>query len=301
MAETLKSLSDEMAHAVEIASRSTLRIEGRRRMPATGIVWSADGVIVTAQHVVEKEENITIGLPDGSTAVASLVGRDPTTDLAVLRATDTKLQPAAWLEAGQVKVGHLVLALGRPGDSMQAALGVINTISEGWSTPAGGQIDQFLRADVVMYPGFSGGPLVGADGKFIGLNTSALLRGSGISIPVGTLRRVIEALLAHGHIRRGYLGISTQPVRLSEGISKETGQDTGLLIISVEKNSPAETGGLLVGDTLISIGKDAIKHPEDLFAALSGDRAGSSVPIKIVRGGKIQTETVTVGERSERG
>ena len=164
MADVLQGLSDDLAGAVETAGQSIVRVEGRRRQSGSGIVWSADGLIVTAHHVVERDENITVGLPDGKTVSASLAGRDPTTDIAILKAETSGLTPANWLDIGSVKVGHLVLALGRPEAAVQATLGVISALDKEWRTHAGGRIDSYVQTDVVMYPGFSGGPLVSAGG-----------------------------------------------------------------------------------------------------------------------------------------
>ncbi|MBE0690757.1 MAG: trypsin-like peptidase domain-containing protein, partial [Anaerolineae bacterium] len=250
MADVLQNLSNDLAAAVETAAQSIVRVEGRRRQPASGIVWAADGLIVTAHHVVERDENIKVGLPDGSKVAAALVGRDPTTDIAVLRVQASDLTPANWAEAGNMRVGHLVVAAGRPDDSVQATLGILSSLDSGWRTVAGGLIDSYVQTDVVMYPGFSGGPLVSAAGPFLGMNSSALLRGVSVTIPAATLRRVVETLLAHGKVKRGFLGVSAQPVRLPSAIAESAGQETGLLLAVVEPGSPAEAASLMLGDTL---------------------------------------------------
>ena len=213
MSDLLKQLSDGLADAVATAGRGIVRVEGRRRLAASGIAWSADGLIITAHHVVQRDDNVTIGLPGGDTAAADVVGRDPTTDLAVLR-TNASLTPPTWVEPDQVRVGHLVLAVGRPQADLQSTLGVISALGGAWQTGAGGKVDSYLQTDVVMYPGFSGGALVGIDGGVMGLNSSALARGVSISLPAPTLRRVASALLEHGRVRRGYLGIGVQTARL---------------------------------------------------------------------------------------
>ena len=181
--------------------------------------------------------------------------------------------------------------------SMQAALGVVSALGESWRTPAGGLIDRYVQTDMVMYPGFSGGPLVNMTGQVLGLNTSALLRGQSLTVPLATLRRVTEMLLAHGRIRRGYLGVSTQPVRLPVVLAERLGQETGLLLITVESNSPAEQGGLLLGDTLVALDGAAIRHPDDLLSCLSTERIGTTVLIRIVRGGQVQEQSLVLGER----
>lgn len=298
MADTLSKLSNELASSVEAAGPGVVRVEARPRLPASGIVWSAEGVIVTAHHVVERDDNIRVGLADGETVAATLVGRDPTTDLAVLRIQAQDLTPPSWSEADALRVGHLVLALGRPGRTVLATLGIVSALGENWRTPTGGRLDHYLQPDVAMYPGFSGGPLMDAEGNFVGLNTTALRRGSPVTITASTLRRVVETLLAHGRVQRGYLGVAVQPARLPEPLVEQTGQETGLLVVSVESASPGEKSGLFLGDTLISIDGQPLRYPDDLVSQLSGERIGTEAAIRLVRGGQIQEISVAIGERS---
>ena len=298
MADTLLKLSNELASTVEAAGPGVVRVEARPRLPASGIIWSAEGIIVTAHHVVERDDNIRIGLASGETVEATLVGRDPTTDLAVLRAQTNGLTPPAWAGVDALKVGHLVLALGRPGRTVLATLGIVSALGESWRTPTGGRLDHYLQPDVAMYPGFSGGPLMDVEGNFVGLNTTALRRGSPVSITVSTLRRVVETLLAHGKVQRGYLGVAVQPARLPETLVSQTGQETGLLVVSVESASPGEQGGLFLGDTLLSVDGQPLRYPDDLLAQLTSERIGTSVPIRLVRGGQVQEISITIGERS---
>jgi S1-C subfamily serine protease len=177
-------------------------------------------------------------------------------------------------------------------------LGVVSAYGEAWRTSAGGKIDRYLQTDVVMYPGFSGGPLVDASGQFIGLNTSALMRGVSMTIPATTLKSVVETLLTKGHISRGYLGVGAQPARLPESLAKQLNQETGLLVVSVEPGGPADKAGLMLGDVIVGVGSDPVRHLDDLLAALSGDRVGASVAVKIVRGGQTKEMQATVGERN---
>ena len=296
MTGTLASLSDSLAEAVASAGPSVVRVEGRRRLPASGIVWSADGVIVTAHHVLERDD-ITIGLPDNDTATATLVGRDPTTDVAVLRIEAKGLTTPTWADLNALRVGHLALALGRPGQSVRATLGIASAVGKSWRTPGGGQVDTFLQTDAAMYPGFSGGPLVDASGHFLGLNTTALLRGINVAVPQTTLRRVVESLLAHGRVRRGYLGVGAQSARLPETLANEIKQETGLLLVSIETGSPAEQYGLLMGDTVVSLDGEPVRQLDDLLTLLGSERLGKTVPVRVIRGGQIQEITVTVGEK----
>ncbi len=294
---TLTAFSDGLAAAVETAGQSIVRVDARDRMPATGIVWSADGLIVTAHHVVQRDEDISVGLPDGSSVAATLIGRDPSTDIALLRAESASLTPATWVDAADLKVGNLALALGRPGRTVQATLGVVSALGDTWRTGAGGTIDRYLQTDVVMYPGFSGGPLVDVTGRVVGLNSSALARGVSVALPAETVRRIAETLLAHGKVRRGYLGVSTQRVRLPANLAEQLGQETGLLIGAVVPDSPAEKAGLFLGDTIVAVAGEPVRHHDDLLAKLSGDRVGQSVPINIVRGGQVIEVPVLIEDR----
>lgn len=298
MPNTLMNVSSQMADTADTAGRSVVRVDARRRMPASGIIWNAEGVIVTAHHVVRRDEDITVGLADGRTVAAALVGRDPTTDLAVLRIQADGLPPLP-PAADRPRVGELVLALARPGRTIQATLGVVSAVGEeGWRTPMDGQIDTYLQTDVLMYPGFSGGPLVSAGGQMVGLNTSAILRGVSLTIPASTVRRVVEALLAHGRIRRGYLGVSTQRVQLPDPLARELAQDTGLLVAAVEPGGPADQAGLLLGDTIVGLDDMPIRRHEDLLHSLTPERVGTTASLRIIRSGKVEALPVVVGEQS---
>lgn len=297
MSEVLTEFSTALSDAVEAGGRFTVRVEARRRLPASGVIWSPDGVIVTAHHVVEWDSNITVGLPDGRSVSARLVGRDPATDIAVLRADAAGLDAAPTAEAEGLRVGHLVLALGRPGRTVQATLGIVSALGQAWRTMGGGQIDRYLQTDTAMYPGFSGGPLVDAAGRVLGINSSALLRGISLTVPVATVRRLAETLLAHGRVPRGHLGVKVQPVRLPPAAASQLGQETGVLLLSVEGGSPAERAGLHLGDTIVSLDGQPVRDIDDLMALLSGDRVGSSVPVRVLRGGEVRDLTVTIGDR----
>jgi S1-C subfamily serine protease len=298
MTEILSNLSEALAEMADRGGRAVVRVEARRRLPASGIVWSADGLVVTAHHIVRRDDNISLGLPDGRTVSAALVGRDPTTDLALLRAEATDLTPAAWAAPEGLRVGHIVLALGRPGRTVQATLGIVSALGDEWRTPAGGKLDRYLQTDVVMYPGFSGGPLVDAAGQVLGLNTSALLRGVSLTVPTPTVRRVAEALQAHGRMRRGFLGVGAQAVRLPEAVARQVGQETGLLLVSVNPGGPAEKAGLLLGDTIVSLDNHPVRQMDDLLALLSAERIGVATSVRIVRGGQVQEQSVVIGERA---
>ncbi len=293
----LQALSQASAAVVEAAGRSLVRVEGRHRLAASGVVWSADGLIVTSNHVVERDDNLQVGLPDGSSVAATLVGRDSATDVALLRVQAAGLVAAQWVEAGALRVGNFVLALGRPGRTVQATLGIVSALGGAWRTGGGGEIDGYLQTDVVMYPGFSGGALVEASGRFAGINSSALMRGVSLTVPAATLRRVVETLSAHGSMPRGYLGVGVQPVRLAEAVAQAAGQETGLIVMSVEPDGPAAASGLLQGDVLISVDGQPVRHLDELQALLGADRAGKSVPARAIRSGDPLDLSLTIGRK----
>lgn len=294
---SLSELSNALADLVESVGGAVVRVEGRSRMPATGIVYSADGVIVTAHHVVERDDNLAIGLPNGESVAAQLVGRDPGTDLAVLRVSGGQLAAASWVDAGELRVGNLAVALGRPGRNVQAVLGLVTALGSAFRTPAGGEMDRYLQSDIVMYPGFSGGPLVAGDGRLAGLNSSALARGASLTIPTATIKRVVETILQHGHMPRGYLGIGIQPVRLDPALHGRLEQQTGLMLMSVEVNGPAAQAGLLQGDVLVSVDGHPLRQMDDLQGLLTTGMVGKSVAVHYVRAGAVHETAAVVGQK----
>lgn len=296
MANVLRSMSEEMAALVDRVGTSVVRVEGRRRMPASGVVWSEEGLIVTAHHVLEEDE-VKVGLPDGTRLSGAVVGRDPTTDLALLRLPEKELHATAWVEPQSARVGHMVLALARPGKAVQATFGIVSALEQEWRTPAGGAVEWFLQTDLVMAPGFSGGPLVTMSGEVLGINSSALARGLSLALPMPTVRRVVESLLALGRVRRGYLGIGVQPARLPSPLAGTIGQETGILVNSVEPDGPADRAGLIIGDVLLALDGRPLLHPESLMALLHGDRVGQPATLRLLRAGKVEECRVTVGER----
>ena len=222
MSTVLPDLSD----AVSSAADGLVRVEGRDRLPATGIICDAEGLIVTSHHVLERDENIIVGFQDGESVAAELIGRDPSTDLAVLRTPKKGSNVPDWADQGSLRVGHLALALGRPGASVRATMGIISVLGNAWRTPAGGPVDRYLQTDTVMYRGFSGGPLVDVQGRFVGLNSSALVCGVSITVPQPTLSQVVQDLEKHVSVRRAYLGVGAQPTRLPGVLAEELGQET---------------------------------------------------------------------------
>ena len=298
----LQSLSDDLAAAVAKASLSVVAIHARRRIPSSGIIWRR-GVIVTAHHTIQRDENIIVTLSDGTTVGATLAGRDPTTDIAVLRLNSEVGVAAERATDADAKVGQIVLALGMPGSAVTAALGVVSATGGEWRTWHGGRIDHFVRLDVSIYDGFSGGPAVDARGRVLGLNTSGLARASAMTIPLRTVERVVEQLLSAGRVRRGFIGLGLQPVRLQAGVVKEQGlpREVGLMVVSIEEGGPAHAAGVSLGDVVIAFDGAPVSDPADLLGALSGERIGSAVVIRLLRGGSPMELHITVGERQRRG
>jgi len=275
---------------------STVMVNARRRIPATGIAYAAD-LILTANHVVEREEGITVTLSDGSEVPATVAGRDHGTDLALLRLERPLASPAE--TAQDAKVGQLVLALGRPSEAgIEASLGVVSAVGGPVHTRHGA-IDKYIRTDTTPFPGFSGGPLADADGRVVGLNTSGFGHGVAITIPAELAWKVADQLAKHGSVRRGYLGVRSQGVEISAATQKalKRAQATGLLLIGIEKDSPAEAAGLMVGDIIVAIDGQPVHNHDELFARLSGDVIDKSTPVEVLRGGQPQSVNVKIGAR----
>src|SRR3989442_2447683 len=239
MDNALVALSNELAAAVERARRSVVTVHARPRLASTGVPWR-QGVIVTAEHTVKHDEEITVGMPDGSTIPATLAGRDPGTDIAVLKA-ENLVNPVVDFSDGQVQPGHLALAVGRAPDSgVNATMGVISAVSGSWRTWRGGMMDQYIRLDLTLYPGSSGGVVINTQGEALGIATSGLSRLAGLAVPVSTVNRVVDELLAKGHIARGYLGLGLQPVALPGELSKKLKlpNPAGGIVLSVRRQCP---------------------------------------------------------------
>ena len=294
----LVELSDALADAAEKAGKATVLVNARRRMPASGIAYAAD-LVLTADHVVERDEDIKVNLADGTEVSAKVAGRDAGTDVALLR-LERAVATAAEVTKSPARLGQIALVLGRPStNGIEASLGTVSAIGGPIRTGRGGMLEKYIRTDGISYPGFSGGPLVAADGSVLGLNTSGLASGAALTIPADIAWSIAETLAKHGRVKRGYLGVRSQSVEIpgaSQNALKRE-QETGLLILSVENDSPAAKGGLIVGDILVAVAGTPVLHHDELFARLNGDVAGKSTPIEILRGGQPQTINIVIGER----
>lgn len=289
MSEFMQNLSDNMADLVAQTAAGVVRVEGRKRLAATGMMWR-EGVVVTAHHVLRRDEGVRVGLPNGDVVGATVAGRDPHSDVAVLR-VEADLAPLSQATADGLRVGNLVLALGRPHHNPQATLGIVSAIGSG-------RMDGLIQTDVIMYPGFSGGPLVDASGSVRGMNTSGFRHGASLAVATATIDAIVNTLLEHGKMKQGYLGVGAQPVRLPAATAEELDQETGLLIASIEDGSPAAHGGLLLGDIIVALDGHPTPDLDTLLSLLGGNRIGQAVPVGIVRGGQMAEVSVTIGERA---
>lgn len=295
--QLLRALSNQMADAVERISPALVLVNGRQRQPASGIIYAPDPVL-TADHVLEREEDLTIQTHDGRTLPAQFVGRDLATDLAVLRVIDSG-NTVATASDEPARVGQLTLAVGRaPGDGPMASVGIISSVGGPLRTGRGVALERYIRTDAIPYPGFSGGPLIDTQGAVIGVLTTGLINGVALAIPFAIAKNIAETLTKQGYIKRGYLGISSQLVHLPATQRAGRSQEAGLLIIKVDEHSPAQSGGVLVGDILVGLDGHAISDAEDLQLLLAGDRVGKTIPVEVIRGNALQTLQVTIGQRN---
>src|SRR5579883_3493560 len=291
----LSDFSNQLADAVERAAKSVLTVHGRARQSASGVVY-AKGLVLTANHVLERDEDLTVD-HNGTTLAVTIAGRDPASDLAVLRAPSLEAEAAAVAE-GAARVGQLALAVGRPSNQgASASLGIVSLVGGPLRTGRGLTLEQYIRTDATPYPGFSGGPLIDVTGAVLGITTTAF-GGAALAIPHEIAWRVAKALSEHGTPKRGYIGISSQPVRVPESQRGGRPLESGLLVVHVEDNSPAHKGGILLGDILVTLDGHSAGDTDDLLRLLTGERVGKAVPVEVIRGGKIETVQVTIGERS---
>lgn len=295
MSNPLLNLSESIAAAVEAVAPSLVRVQSGRRV-ASGLVWG-DRLVVTVARALSRKHAPQVTLHDGTVVEATVVGRDPSLDLALLTVEAEGLAPVT-RSSTDPKVGHIVLALGRPGSGPRVSLGLMAGVGGAWTTSDGGRVDAYWDVDGALPGGFSGGPLVDAHGAVLGVNTAALVRG-GTTLPASTIDATVEALQAHGDRSPGFLGVLFQPAKLDEGQAELAGQNGALLITGLKRGGPAEAGGLLVGDLLIGYGEHSIAGWDDLAQALAGE-SGKAGQARVLRGGEVRSLDVTIAERTRR-
>lgn len=296
---SLLALSNSLADTVEQAGSSVVAVNAGRRVSSSGIHWR-NGIVVTSDESLQRYEEITVTLTDGRTVAATHLGHDSSTDVAVFKISDAAIPVAKIGDTTTLKVGNLVLGIARSNEGeLRAALGAVSVVSGAWRSMNGGNIDQYIRPDITLYPGFAGGPLVDAAGNVVGMNTSGR-RGTALTIPVATVNRVVEQLLAKGHIARGYLGVGMQPVRLPNNLKTALNLPTatGVIVVNIEPAGPADTAGVLLGDVLVKLDGTTVSDTGDVMALLnSSDRVGKTVPLQVVRGGVLVELAIAIGER----
>lgn len=295
--ELLGALSDGLADAVAKVEPAVVRVYGRRRRSASGVVY-ADGLVLTASHSVERDEDLSVGLPDGGTRAARLLGRDPSTDLAVL-GVEGLGAGAATAAQGEARVGQISLAVGRAarGEGIRASFGIVSAVGGPLRMGRGTRLERYVQTDATPFLGLSGGPLMDANGDVLGILTAAFGKGAAFAVPAELAWPVAGKLAEGGSIKRGYLGILSQPVRLPESQRVGLTQGGGLLVVGVEDGSPAGEGGLLLGDIIAMLDGQPVEDTEDLLMLLTGERVGDEVPVRVLRGGELKTVRLTVGER----
>jgi S1-C subfamily serine protease len=298
--QALAAFSDDLANLVERVGASVVALQARRSHPASAVVLEP-GVVATAAHTVRREDGITAVLADGSASAATLVGVDPGTDIAVLRLESLQgLSPIELGDAAAVRPGHYVVAVSRGTDgSLSASGGIVARTGGAWRTWRGGQVDRLVQLDGGLWAGFSGGPVVDARGGVIGIGTSALSRGRAVVIPGSVLKRVSAQLLARGHVSHAYIGAAVQPVDVPEALRGSLGisQAHGLIVISTVPQGPADTAGIALGDTLLTLDGKPLADVDDLKAALGADRIGKPVAVSLIRAKQLVNVDVVIGER----
>ena len=289
VANVFQELDRALAAAVAKIAPSVVRVARGHGQGGSGIAWSQDLAISSSYHTPDRTK-----VDDRD---AEVIGRDPGTDVALLRVTGGGLTPAKFRDIDGLAVGNLALAIGRPGKTARASLRAIGVLGPEIRTPWGGRLDHYIESDRQVPRGFAGGPLVDSDGAVIGMNTRTLLRGADLAVPVATLRRVVAELEQHGGVRRGYLGVGAFPAQLPPALAQIAGRDRGALVASIDEAGPAAVAGIVVGDILVELAGVPITDPDALRLAL-GDRPGEVVELIVLRGGAKQTLSVTLGSRS---
>jgi serine protease Do len=298
--QALAAFSNDLADLVERVGASVVALQARRSPPASAVVLEP-GVVATAAHTLRREDGITAVLADGSASAATLVGVDPGTDIAVLRLESSQASPPIELgDAAAVRPGHYVVAISRGTDaSLSASGGIVARTGGAWRTWRGGQVDRLVQLDGGLWGGFSGGPVVDASGGVIGIGTSALSRGRAVVIPGSVLKRVSAQLLARGHVSHAYIGAAVQSVEVPEALRAALGisQAHGLIVISTVPQGPADTAGIALGDTLLTLDGKPLADVDDLKAALGADRIGKPVAVSLIRAKQLVNVDVVIGER----
>ena len=303
MSEALIELSNALAAATERAAAHTVAVHTGPRGSSSGLIWRA-GMIATADHALRSDEEIRITLSDQRVVAATLVGRDATTDLAVLKCAEATSPVPAFGDAGSLAPGHLTLVVGRTRASGPvAALGAVSLAVAERRHWGGTTLSPYIRLDVGLQPTAVGGAVVDARGSVVGIATPKFARFGAIAIPAATVNRVIDMLLSKGHIPRGYLGVGLQPVRLPADLSQRTHRKgkTATIVLDVAPDGPAHKAGILIGDLLLSLDGHEVLHPGDVHSILSSESVGKTFVTQLLRGGELRDVRIGVTDRPNGG
>jgi len=293
----LSALSKHVADAVEAAARSVVAVHGRGRLPSSGFVWRAS-VVVTASDAVERDEDIVVVTPDGRKLAATLAGRDPSTDIAVLKIDDSQLPTVAAASSQDLRSGELTLSVGRHADGPIGRLAVVAVAGGPWQSQRGGRIDRTIRLDRGIHPREEGGALLDADGAFIGMTVPGPRR-TALAIPAETIERVAAQLLARGRIARGYLGLGLHPVRLDEALVQKLSlaERRGVIVVNVDPDGPGRAADMLIGDIIVSWNGEPLRMVREVFGRLGPEAVGQAIELGVVRGGERLAVTLKIAER----
>jgi S1-C subfamily serine protease len=291
----LALISDELTSIVESASASVVAVHGGARWSSSGIHWRP-GVIVTAEEALERDQEIAITTAQGHRIPAALVGRDPTTDVAVLRVPAEGLALASPAGAAALRAGNLILAVGRHEEGALAGWGVVEFAGGAWQSRRGGTIDSLIRLNMRLAANLEGGALVDVGGRILGMVVSGP-RGRVLAIPSSTIERAVDQLLSKGHVSRAYLGAGLQPVALPASARDASGERRGVLIVSVDPNGPAGRAGVLVGDVILTWNDTPVSRVRQVMQLLGPDSIAKKAKLELLRGGAPTSLEVTLGER----
>jgi len=300
MSSQLIELSNALAQATDRAATNTVAVHAEARGSSSGVIWRS-GIIVTSEHALRRDDEIHVTLADGRVVPAKLAGRDPSTDLAVLKCAEAATPVTEFGDAAAIKPGSLTLVVGRTRASGPvAALGVVSLAAPERKTWTGASLAPYIRLDVALSPTAAGAAAVDAHGRIFGIATPRFARFGAIAVPASTVNTVVETLLQKGRIPRGYLGVGLQPVRLPEALrqSLHREQKTAAIILEVESESPAHKAGLVIGDIVVSLSGQPVARLEDVHSQLQGAAIGKSLTLGFVRSGGLQETTIVVGERT---
>ena len=299
----LSGLSQALIELVEKTVSGVVAVKAAPYRVVSGLAIRED-LIAVADHSLRREDRIPVQASDGTQAGATILGRDSTVDLAFLKVDGWKLNTLQAADPTSLKAGALAAVIGLTTDvGPTASLGILGAVGASRRTWRGGTLDSFIRLDVNLYPSQSGAAVVDFDGKLIGLATPALLRHSAVAVPVATLNRMADEILKQGRIRYGYLGVGLQPVALLTTLREKIGitSEAGLMVMSVEPESPADQAGLQLGDILIALDGKSISDIDELQTSLRGDAVGRTVKAGLIRAGERIESAITVSERIKKG